>query len=162
MEKLPIKFHYVPPLKERSGDEIGYINLHTQKPSVPACDISQKTQRKNDVPEYVIDHGILNYTSFFNLLQTIKVDVIIYYNANGLRFFCISSMQSYSFYRTKCGQLRFLFCPVTFFFGRSFQVSLFFLQDGYLVIMSPRYRKLSLPVCRPFLAFFSDRFSVLT
>ena len=65
---------------------------------IPACDISQKTQRKNDVPEYVIDHGILNYTSFFNLLQTIKVDVIIYYNANGLRFFCISSMQSYYFY----------------------------------------------------------------
>lgn len=121
---------------------------------IPACDISQKTQRKNDVPKYVIDHGILNYTSFFNLLQTIKVDVIICYNANGLRFFCISSMQSYSFYRTKCGQLRFLFCPVTFFFGHSFQVSLFFLQDGYLVIMSPRYRKLSLPVCRPFLAFF--------
>ena len=129
---------------------------------IPACDISQKTQRKNDVPEYVIDHGILNYTSFFNLLQTIKVDVIICYNANGLRFFCISSMQSYSFYRKKCGQLRFLFCPVTFFFGRSFQVSLFFLQDGYLVIMSPRHRKLSLSVCRPFLAFFSDRFSVLT
>lgn len=83
---------------------------------IPACDISQKTQRKNDVSEYVIDHGILNYTSFFNLLQTIKVDVIICYNANGLRFFCISSMQSYSFYRTKCGQLRFLFCPVIFFF----------------------------------------------
>ena len=35
---------------------------------IPACDISQKTQRKNDVPEYVIDHGILNYTSFFHLL----------------------------------------------------------------------------------------------
>ena len=84
---------------------------------IPACDISQKTQRKNDVPEYVIDHGILNYTSFFNLLQTIKVDVIICYNTNGLRFFCISSMQSYSFYRTKCGQLRFLFCPVIFFFS---------------------------------------------
>lgn len=68
LEKLPIKFHYVAPLKESSGDEIGYTNLHTQKPSVPACDISQKTQRKNDVPEYVIDHGILNDTSFFNLL----------------------------------------------------------------------------------------------
>ena len=129
---------------------------------IPACDISQKTQRKNDVPEYVIDHGILNYTSFFNLLQTIKVDVIICYNANGLRFFCISSMQSYSFYRTKCGQLRFLFCPVIFFFRSQFSGFPFFLQDGYLVIMSPRYRKLSLPVYRPFLAFFSDRFSVLT
>lgn len=35
---------------------------------IPACDISQKTQRKNEVSEYVIDHGILNYTSFFNLL----------------------------------------------------------------------------------------------
>ena len=94
---------------------------------IPACDISQKTQRKNDVPEYVIDHGILNYTSFFNLLQTIKLDVIICYNANGLRFFCISSMQSYSFYRTKCGQLRFLFCPVIFFFRSQFSGFPFFL-----------------------------------
>ncbi|CAH3161540.1 unnamed protein product, partial [Pocillopora meandrina] len=29
---------------------------------------TSKTQRKNDVPEYVIDHVKLNYTSFFNLL----------------------------------------------------------------------------------------------
>ena len=120
---------------------------------IHACDISQKTQRKNDVPEYVIDHGILNYTSFFNLLQTIKLDVIICYNANGLRFFCISSMQSYSFYRTKCGQLRFLFYPVIFFFRQQFSGFPFFLT-GWI----PRHHVASLQ--KTIFASLSTFFSV--